>query len=387
MNVKVSRSFRKIISIGFLSLSVLNSGCSDSADADVVTSGAMCTPGDVLLKTTPEAPMAVCSVPPSPYSSLIQAGGTARAATAEQRRAELLDPSRMTVVTCGTGSPFPSERAQSCLAVFVNGKFLLFDAGDRAQNSMETLNLPITDIETVFLTHFHSDHIADLGEVISRSWILGRTQPIEIYGGPEVEQVVNAFNLVYAADEIYRVEHHGEAVFPNPLAATAVAFESPGPEGRVVYESDGVRVLAYSVDHSPVGTALGYRVEYSGKVVAISGDTIDTPGLHALAANADVLVSEVMNKSAVEDTECAFGRIPDSRLEKIFADIRSYHIDLPELAQLASDADVATLVMTHLVPTPLSPAQGDAFFSQPAAAIFGGTVILAEDGTEVVIRL
>lgn len=387
MNVEVPPSFKKTLSIGILLLSVLNSGCSDSADADDITSAGMCTPGAVLLSPTPEAPMAVCSVPPSPFSSLIEAGGTARAATAEQRRAQLLDPSRITVVTCGTGSPFPSERAQSCLAVFVNGKFLLFDAGDRAQNSIENLNLPLTDIETIFLTHFHSDHIADLGEVISRSWILGRTRPIAIYGGQEVEQVVNGFNLVYAADEIYRVEHHGEDVFPDPLAATAVVIQEPGPEGRVVYESDGVRVLAYSVDHSPVGTALGYRVEYAGKVVAISGDTIDKPGLHALAANADVFVSEVMNKGAVDDMECAFGRIPDSRLEKIFADIRSYHIDLPELAQLASDADVATLVMTHLVPNPLSPAQGDAFFSQPTAAIFGGTIILAEDGTEVVIPL
>ena len=387
MNVEVPPSFKKIMSIGLLSLSLLNSGCSDSADADDITGAGMCTPGNVLLSRTPEAPMAACSVPPSSFSSLIEAGGTARAAAAEQRRAQLLDPSRITVVTCGTGSPFPSERAQSCLAVFVNGKFLLFDAGDRAQNSIENLNLPVTDIETIFLTHFHSDHIADLGEVISRSWILGRTQPIAIYGGQEVEQVVNGFNLVYAADEIYRVEHHGEEVFPDPLAATAVAIEEPGPEGRIVYESDGVRVLAYTVDHSPVGTALGYRVEYAGKVVAISGDTIDTPGLHALAANADVFVSEVMNKGAVEDMECAFGRIPDSRLEKIFADIRSYHIDLPELAQLASDAKVATLVMTHLVPNPLSPAQGDAFFSQPTAAIFGGTIILAEDGTEVVIPL
>ncbi|MCR9104136.1 MAG: MBL fold metallo-hydrolase [Gammaproteobacteria bacterium] len=375
------------MSMGLLSLSVLNSGCSDSADADDIARGGMCTPGDVLLSPTPEAPAAACSVPPSPFSSLIEAGGTARAATTEQRRAELLDPSRITVVTCGTGSPFPSERAQSCLAVFVNGKFLLFDAGDRAQNSIENLNLPVTDIESIFLTHFHSDHIADLGEVISRSWILGRTRPIEIYGGPEVEQVVNGFNLVYSADEAYRIAHHGEGVFPEPLAAAAVPIERPGPEGKVVYESDGVRVLAYSVDHSPIGTALGYRVEYAGKAVAVSGDTVDTPGLRALAANADVFVSEVMNKSAVEDMECAFGRITDVRLEKIFADIRSYHIDLPELARLANDADVTTLVITHLVPTPLNAAQGDVFFTQPASTIFGGTLVLAEDGTEVVILL
>ena len=101
---------------------------------------------------------------------------------ADQRRAELLDPTKVTVVTCGTGGPFPSQRAQSCLAVFVNGQFLLFYAGDRAQDSMEDLNLPVTDIDAMFLTHFHSDHIADLGEVMSRSWILGREKPLAVYG-------------------------------------------------------------------------------------------------------------------------------------------------------------------------------------------------------------
>ena len=79
------------------------------------------------------------------------------------------------------------------------------------------------------------------------------------------------------------------------------------------------------MDHSPIATALGYRVEYAGRVVAVSGDTIDTPGLRALAENADILVSEVMNKSIVDETECAFGRIPDPRLEKLFRDIRTYH--------------------------------------------------------------
>jgi ribonuclease Z len=101
------------------------------------------------------------------------------------------------------------------------------------------------------------------------------------------------------------------------------------------------------VDHSPVATALGFRIKYAGKVVAISGDTIDTPAARALAASADVLVSEVMNKAVIDEFECAFGRIPDPRLERIFRDIRTYHIDLPELAELTNDAGVATLVMTH----------------------------------------
>ena len=385
MKLEVSSGSYRIIPIFTLLASLLVSGCSDGADSAEFQAVEICTPGDVLLSATPDAPMAACSVPPTPISAAVEAGLSQIQASQDARRAELLDPSRITVLTCGTGGPLPSARAQSCLAVFVNGMFLLFDAGDRAQNTMEDLNLPVTDIETVFVTHFHSDHIADLGEVISRSWILGRNQPITVYGGQEIEQIVSGFNLIYAADEAYRVAHHGNEVFPTALAATAVPIPNPGPEGSLVFEAEGVRVLAYSVDHSPVGSALGYRIEYAGKVVAVSGDTSDTPGLRALAANADVLVAEVMNKSFIEQTECAFGRIGNARLEKIFADIRTYHIDVTELAQMANDADVETLVMTHLVPTADNPAQVDLVFTQPVAAIFGGTTIAAEDGTEVVI--
>lgn len=94
-----------------------------------------------------------------------------------------------------------------------------------------------------------------------------------------------------------------------------------------------------------------------------------------------------MNKAILDETECAFGSIPDPRLEKIFRDVRTYHIDLPELAELANDVGVATLVMTHWVPSIEDPAQLDLFFRQPASALYNGTLVIAEDGTEVVISL
>lgn len=318
----------------------------------------------------------------------MQAGAGALADAQAARRAALFDPSRITVVTCGTGSPIPSTRAQSCLAVFVNGQFLLFDAGDRAQAAMEDINLPVTELDAVFITHFHSDHIADLGEVLSRTWILGRENPLTVYGGAGIDQVVEGFNAVYTADDAYRTAHHGEDLFPVGLRpAIASVIEDASVSGTVVYENDGVRVLADTVDHSPVAVALGYRVEYMGRAVGISGDTIDTPGLAALATNADILVSEVMNKAAVEDFECAFGAITNERLARIFRDIRTYHIDVSELAQLAEDADVTTLVLTHMVPNAASAPQANALFRTPTEALYSGTVALAEDGMEWVLEV
>jgi ribonuclease Z len=73
----------------------------------------------------------------------------------------------ISVILVGTGGPLPSLRAQYCTAVFVDGKFLLFDAGDGSAQRMVNLNLPLGQLHSVFMTHYHGDHIADLGEVIS----------------------------------------------------------------------------------------------------------------------------------------------------------------------------------------------------------------------------
>jgi ribonuclease BN (tRNA processing enzyme) len=76
-----------------------------------------------------------------------------------------------------------------------------------------------------------------------------------------------------------------------------------------------------------------------------------------------------MNKALLDETECAFGSIPDPRLERIFREIRTYHIDLPEVAELANDVGVATLVMTHWVPSIEDPAQLDPFFREYASEL------------------
>jgi len=287
--------------------------------------------GPLPLGETPPAPAAECPSTPTPISSTLEAQISAAQVTAAEIRDELLDPDVITVVTCGTASPIPPRtRAQSCTAVFVNGLFLLFDAGDGAVASMENLNLPLPDLTAVFLTHYHSDHIADVGEVISRSWILGRRTALPVYGGEAVDRVVDGFNRIYALDYNYRTAHHGESLFPpETTGAGAQLILDPRPEGAVVYEENGVTVTAYTVDHSPVLPALGYRVDYAGKSVAISGDTIDTEGLQNMSQGADVLVSEVMNKSFVEAAECALDRLGNDDNAAIYShrEARANHHD------------------------------------------------------------
>ena len=374
-----TKGFALIVSLTLISLFL--TACDESGSSNA------CSDGPLPLGETPPAPPAECPTPPTPVSSTIEAQISAAQATAAEVRDALLDPDVITVVTCGTASPIPPRtRAQSCTAVFVNGQFLLFDAGDGAVPAMENLNLPLPDLTAVFVTHYHSDHIADVGEAISRSWILGRRTPLPVYGGQAVERVVDGFNRIYALDYNYRTAHHGESLFPpETTGADARLILDPAATGSIIYEENGVTVTAYTVDHSPILPALGYRIDYAGKSVAISGDTIDTEGLRNMSQGADLLVSEVMNKSFVEDAECAFGRLGDEDNASIFRDIRTYHIDVEELAELAEDADVGTLVLTHQVPTLDDEAQIRLVFRAPISAIYGGELVVAVDGTSVTV--
>ena len=264
----------------------------------------------------------------------LRARQNARAETA----ADLERTDALTVVLCGTGSPIPSERAQSCTAIFVGSKCLLFDVGSGAARSMEALDIPVSHLSAVFLTHFHSDHIADLGEAIDRSWVNGRRQHLFIYGPTGVSAIVHGFLDVYSREYGYRTAHHGAEIMPPQYAgATAVDFETPsGDEPVVVYEQDGIVVKAFKAHHPPVVPAVSYRIEYAGRVVVVTGDTTATAALANQSCDADLLVSEVMNMDLIRQMETASRSGGNEFNARILHDILSYHMDVQELGSWLS---------------------------------------------------
>jgi ribonuclease Z len=377
-----------------LAAAALLAGCAEETGQSACDGGAAgpCTPasyGQVPVSPTPTPTPANCPATPTVLSRLVETQAKSGLDALAANRKALLDPTKLTVVTCGTGNPFPSKRAQACIAVFAGGRFFLFDAGDRAARSMEVLNLPVQDLAAVFITHFHSDHIADLGEVSSRSWILGRaTGKLPVYGPEGLQRVVDGFNLVYAPDDRYREAHHGTEIFkPGTGGMKAHPFATPGAGGALVYDSGGVKIKAYAVDHSPITPSIGYRLEYGGRVVGISGDTVDTTGLAALASGADILVSDVLNRAITEDFECAFSRLGNKRTAQMFQDIRTYHIDTKSLAALATKAGVKTLMLVHMTPSANDQAQATLFFSGAIKAGYSGKLVLAIDGTKEVLTV
>ena len=129
-------------------------------------------------------------------------------------RAPLADDA-LRVAMCGSSAPLPSaQRAKTCVAVFAGGRFYVVDVGPESVEHLVLWGIPLSEIGGVLLTHFHSDHIGDLGELNLQTWAGGRPAPLPVCGGPGVAAVVDGFNAAYRLDQGYRTAHHGERVMP-----------------------------------------------------------------------------------------------------------------------------------------------------------------------------
>ena len=304
----------------------------------------------------------------------------------------LLEDDAMKVLLCGSSAPFADpHRAQSCVAVIAGGKYYLVDTGPGSSRNLQLWQLRGRQLEAVFLTHFHSDHIGDLGEVNTNAWLAGHSGPLQVFGGPGVERVVHGFNEAYALDQSYRTANSGTVLLPPAAAAMrAVVIELAGPPTPEKDRRSGplhfgdMTVTAIEVNHDPVEPAYGYRFDYRGRSAVISGDTEDHPPLAAAARDADVLVHEAQSQHLVELLQKAANDTGDTRLAQTMVDIRHYHTDPVDAARTAERAHVRLLVFTHLNP-PVSNLLLSRMFYRDVRSVRPDGWMSGEDGT--LIRL
>lgn len=267
------------------------------------------------------------------------------------------------VTLLGTGSPIPDpQRAGPATLVRAGGQTFLVDCGRGVLQRAAAIGVGANGLSALLLTHLHSDHIAELGDVLITRWISTLTPdptPLPIIGPPGTAEVVEATLTAFGRDIGYRIAHHADLTEPPPIEVQEYT------EGAV-WDRDGVTIRVAPTDHRPVAPTIGFRIEFDDTSVVLAGDTVPCDSLDKLAAGADALVHTAIRKDIIE-------RIPQQRVK----DICDYHSSVQEAAATAKRAGVNTLILTHYVPG-IVPGQEDQW-RELAATEFDGTIELGND--------
>ncbi len=267
------------------------------------------------------------------------------------------------VTLLGTGSPIPDpHRAGPSTLIRAGGNTFLVDCGRGVQLRLAAAGSGANALTALLLTHLHSDHIADLGDVIVTRWVTTfdpNPVPLQIIGPPGTADVVDAICKAFSFDIGYRLAHHPDLTSPPAIEVHEYS------EG-VVWDRDGVVVHAAPTDHRPVAPTLGFRVEHADASVVLAGDTVPCSTLDALAAGAGALVHTVIRKELIET-------MPQQRIR----DLCDYHSSVQEAAETATRADVGILILTHYVPG-IPPGEYDDWRALAASA-FNRQIELGDD--------
>ena len=295
-------------------------------------------------------------------------------------------PDGLHVSLCGAGGPLPdSARSGPCVAIVAGDSLFLVDAGSGAARNLINVGYPPFRVEGVFLTHFHSDHIDGLGELGLLRWTGGSHRlPLPIYGAEGVREIAQGLNQVYRLDAVYRTAHHGpETAPPTGSGFSAQAFPEPQQgEAAIVLEEGGLRVTMFKVEHPPIVPAVGYRFEYGGRSVVVSGDTRKSDNLALYADGVDLLVHEALSPELMGVIQESAQAVGNAGVAKIALDVLDYHASPVEAAEIAESADVGHLLYYHVVPPMPLPGLATVFMKGVADA-YSGPVTLGRDGTSI----
>jgi ribonuclease Z len=267
------------------------------------------------------------------------------------------------ITLLGAGSPIPDpNHAGPSTLVRADGQVFLVDCGRGVLQRAAAVGVGAAGLSALLLTHLHSDHISDLGDLLITRWVstfVPDPPPLPIIGPPGTADVVEATLKAFGRDIGYRIAHHADLTAPPPVEV------HEHTEGTV-WDRDGVSIRVAPTDHRPVAPTIGFRIESGALSVVLAGDTVPCASLDELAAGANALVHTVIRKDILT-------HVPQQRIK----DVCDYHSSVQEAAATAARAGVGTLVLTHYVPA-IAPGQEEQWRAL-AAAEFSGQIELGDD--------
>jgi len=277
------------------------------------------------------------------------------------------------LILLGTaGGPRPRKtRSAPAQVIVVNGTAYVVDCGDGVARQLVLAGIPLASVRHVFLTHQHSDHNADYGNLLLLAWTAGLRTRVDAWGPPPLEQMTKHFMEMNSYDIATRIKDEGRI----PLQPLVHVHELR--KGGVVLQDENVRVRATLVDHPPVVPAFGYRFDAKDRSIVISGDTRPSDNLIELAQGADILVHDALYAPAIDRLVAGVPNAPDLKRS-----ILSHHTTAEDAGRVAHAAGVKTLVLSHLIP-PEDPEVTDQMWIDAASANFHGRVVVGKDLLEL----
>lgn len=279
------------------------------------------------------------------------------------------------VTLLGTGSPPPvMNRFGPSILVEAGDKKFLFDVGRGAMQRLVQTKTRWQDVDGVFFTHLHSDHVVGFPDIWLTGWLVapGRNRPLEVWGPPGTEKMLSHLVQAFEFDIGFRISD--DKARPEGVVINAHNI-NPG----VAYEQSGVKITAIKVDHAPVEPAYGYRIDYKGRSVVLSGDTRTSEDLISAAERVDLLVHEVVSP----ETFYRAGINPE-RTKSVIA----HHVTPEQGGEVFARTKPRLAVYSHIVqPT----ATGDDLISGTRKTYdgpleVGEDLMVIEVGNDVVVR-
>jgi len=277
------------------------------------------------------------------------------------------------LILLGTGGgPRPRKASSAPAQVIIsNNTAYVIDCGDGVARQLAFADVPFPTLRHIFLTHQHSDHNADYGNLIWLAWAAGLKSRVDTWGPPPLAKMTKLFFAMNAYDIDTRIKNEGRV----PLLPLVHVHELHG--GGLVLRDENVTVTATVVHHPPVVPALAYRFDAADRSIVISGDTAPSGNLIKLARGADILVHAVFYPPALDRL---VARVPNAPALK--ASILAHQTSAEDAGRVAQAAGVKTLVLSHFVPAD-DPEVTDQMWMEAARTHYRGSVVVGKDLLEL----
>ena len=245
----------------------------------------------------------------------------------------------MHLTLLGTGCPkVDDKRFGPSNLVTTNKSSILIDCGSGVTQRLEQAKVSTADIDALFLTHLHSDHVIDIYQLIISSWHSYRVKPWKVYGPIGTKKLIRLIMKAWKDERNQRIQYEKR----SSVQAFNIQVKEFNDYGKIKIKD--LIIEYFEVDHKPVKYAYGFNFQRKNKKLTISGDTKPCNNLMKYAQLTDVLLHEVYIEEEMQP-------ITKMRSKKTLNNVKNYHTTSNMVGKIAKISRCKKLVLTHFVPT------------------------------------